>query len=322
LNCDDLPRQKQAGEQPEPCNKCVSCTNITSGKDTNVLEIDASSNRGIDNAKQLTGIANQQSPPGKWQIVILDEAHGLTKDAQNALLALFESPPSAFLPILCTTEVDKILPTILSRCSQFSVRALSNKAICENLSRIFSDAGVTVTPESLFSIARIGNGSLRDVQQLADQVINSVVQDEVVDEEFLESVIGIPTSLSYRAVAGALNSAWVNGPTVWFTMCEELANAGADFSQLFFQVLSTVLRDFRVGVESKGLAAPVVPYWSGISHEVFQSKLSLNHDDLDILNQSWDDSVKQFELQTRLGPRPAFEFFFLRAWDFKRAKVV
>jgi DNA polymerase-3 subunit gamma/tau len=286
----------------------------------NVLEIDASSNRGIDQAKEITRIAQLQSAPGKWSVIILDEAHGLTKEAQNALLALFEQPPSSFLPILCTTELDKILPTILSRCSRLDVKALSMVAIASNVQRIFDEAGVKSTEGAVHAIARLGNGSLRDVQQVADQVVNCLAEGEIADEQFLESVVGIPTSLIYRRIAGVMNVAWVEGPQSWFELCEDLAEQGADFQQLFFQVVSTLLRDFRVCVVSKALAQPVVPYWSGIPHDTFKQRTVFTHDDLDILNQSWDDSVHQFSFSSKLGPRPVFEFFFLRAWDYKRAK--
>lgn len=321
MNCDDLARQKSLANPIEPCLTCFSCINIRGGNDSEVLEIDAASNRGIDDAKELQKIAQQESKKDKWRIVIIDECHGLTKDAQNALLALFENPPRAFLPILCTTEIDKVLPTIVSRCMRFVVKPLSNQAVTESVGRIFSDANQPIETTALEALVRTSQGSLRDIQQVADQLISSAGGDEITNE-FLEDVVGIPTLVSYRKVAGALMFAWSDGPAAWYELIEDMANTGTDLYQLFFSVIVNLMRDMRVSVVSRGLEAPVVPYRCGISHGMFEERMTLEHNDLDLLLQAWDHTSRDFSHSNSLTHRANVEMFFLRAWDAKRSGVV
>src|SRR5579872_6901911 len=99
INCDDLKRQLDQKVSPEPCDQCFSCVNIRNGTDQEVLEIDAASHGGKEDAKEITKVAAQEPAVGKWRVVIIDECHMLTKEAQNALLALFETPPRSFLQI-------------------------------------------------------------------------------------------------------------------------------------------------------------------------------------------------------------------------------
>jgi DNA polymerase III subunit gamma/tau len=319
LNCDDLARQISAGEIPDPCDTCASCVNIREGSDSEVLEIDAASHRGIDDAKQINGVAQQEPKKDKWRIIILDECHMLTKEAQNALLALFESPPRAFLPILCTTEIDKVLPTILSRCMRFIVKPIGPANIYGNLQRIFADANQPITEEALSALSRTSQGSLRDVQQVADSLISAAIGIPI-DEEFVEQYTGIPTLVIYRRIAGALISAWSEGPSAWFEEIDLLAREGVDFHQLFFTVISNLMRDFRIALVSRGQVEAVVPYLTGIPHQVFEERLNLQHEDLDLMLQSWDDTSKNFYLANTSTTRFNVEFFFLRAWDAKRSQ--
>lgn len=298
----------------EPCNNCPSCLGVTEGRDSEVLELDAASNRGVDDARALQRIAQQQPRAGAWRIVILDECHMLTREAQNALLALFENPPDHFLPILCTTDSEKILPTIASRCSTFLIRPLPQAVVAENLRRIFSDAKQPVDDSVLFALARAGHGSLRDVQQLADQLI-LCADGERIDDEFAGQQAGIPTVSLFRNVIGALSSAWLEGPAGWFEEVVAMHEEGIDLRMVYFQVLPTILRDLRISVVSRGLTAPVVPYDCGIPHEVFESKNRFEHVDLDVLFDAWDSLAEYFG---QLNERDNLEFFFLKAWDQRR----
>lgn len=316
LNCSDLDRQIRSGFDPEPCCQCASCTDIASGRDSEVLELDAASNRGIDDARELQRVAQQQPRAGAWRIVILDECHMLTKEAQNALLSLFESPPENFLPILCTTDAEKILPTIASRCSTFQIRPIPQVAIVQSLRRICNDAEQPVEDSVLFALARASGGSLRDAQQVVDQLI-LCADGENIDDGFAEKQAGIPTLSLFKEVAGALTDAWEQGPAAWFEVIDMLHADGVSLRALYFQVIPTLLRDLRISLISKGLAQPVVPYDCGIAHHVFEERNRFTHGDLEALFQAWDDQAKYFD--NALSERANIEFFFLQAWDKQRA---
>lgn len=314
LNCASVPSQIQSGGMPEPCGSCASCRGISEGRDSEVLELDAASHRGIDDARELQRIAQQQPRAGAWRIIILDECHMLTKEAQNALLSLFEAPPENFLPILCTTDSEKILPTISSRCSTFLIRPLSLDAIVSSLRRVFDDAKQPVEESVLYALARTGNGSLRDVQQLADQLV-LCANGDMIDDDFAEKQTGIPTLSLFRAVAGALSLAWEKGPAAWFDEVNALHDDGVDMRAVFFQVIPTLLRDLRVSIVSRGLSSPVVPYDCGIPHAVFEARNNFTHGDLEALFASWDEQSEYFGT---LNERTNIEFFFLKAWDRRR----
>jgi DNA polymerase-3 subunit gamma/tau len=318
LNCNDLSRQLASNELPDACDDCSSCVNIRNGNDSEVLEIDAASHGGVDDTKEITNIANQEPAKDKWRIVIIDECHSLSKASQNALLALFEAPPRAFLPILCTTDVDKVLPTILSRCMKFVIKPISPANVRANLARIFAEAKQPISNSALLALSRTSQGSLRDIQQVADQLISAAVGAEI-DDFFVEQYTGIPTLLVYRKVAGALMEAWSSGPEAWFELTEELALAGADFHQIFFTVLSNLIRDFRVAICSRNKPEAVVPYHSGIDHKTFQERLTLSDLDVDFLVQSLDDTARDFGRVNSSTARFHVEFFFLRAYDAKGA---
>jgi len=311
LNCDDLPRQLKEGvKKPEPCGTCGECQDLVKGASTETIEMDAASHRGIDDAKALRSIADQMPKPGKWRIVILDECHMLTNEAQNALLALFESPPTSFLPILCTTDPQQVKPTIKSRCQTYNIKPLPPINVEESLKRIFADAKQPVQQEVVTSLAISSEGSLRDVQQVADQLI-ACANGELIDSELFEAVTGYPSILLYKRVAGALIEG-MSDPAIWYESVDEWWREGVNFHSLFYTVLTTLTRDFRIALVSKGKSAPCVPYWSGIPHQVFEDRMTLTHNHLDAMIQSWDETVKMFG---KVSERADIEGWFIRAWD-------
>jgi DNA polymerase-3 subunit gamma/tau len=311
LNCASVPQQVAAGAVPEPCGACISCCGITTGRDPDVLEIDAASYGGIEDAREVQQIAQQQPRAGAWRIIILDEAHSLSKAAQQAMLALLEAPPERFLPIFCTTDAVKILPAVASRCSTFLIRPLPVDAIVANLQRIFDDARQPVELSVLHALARNGDGSLRDVQQLADQLIICAA-GEPIDDTFAEAQAGLVTQSLFRNVAGALTVAWQSGPAAWFDEIGALYADGIDMRAVFFQVIPTLLRDLRVSLVSRGRPQSVVPYDSGIPHSAFEARNCFSHKDLDVLFAAWESQAEYFGT---LNERTNVEFFFLTAWS-------
>lgn len=130
LNCENL------SENIEPCNQCGSCREITNGSSLDVLEVDGASNRGIDDIRRINETASYTPSAGKFKVFIIDEVHMLTKEAFNALLKTLEEPPSHVTFIFATTEVHKVLPTILSRCQRFNLNRISFDSIVDKLNLI------------------------------------------------------------------------------------------------------------------------------------------------------------------------------------------
>lgn len=154
-----------------PCGTCENCRAIKNGSFVDLIEIDAASNRGIDEIRALRESVNYRPAIGRKKIYIIDEVHMLTKEAVNALLKTLEEPPEFVMFILCTTEPDSLLPTILSRCIRFDFRSVPEDRLTERMRSICNDLGVQVDDEALHMIAVQADGSARDGLTLLDQCI-------------------------------------------------------------------------------------------------------------------------------------------------------
>ena len=163
LNC-------EKGPTPEPDGTCESCRAIMGNSSLDVLEMDAASNRGIDEIRDLRDKVNLAPAAGRMKVYIIDEVHMLTAEAFNALLKMLEEPPEHVVFMLATTEKHKVLPTIISRCQSFDFRRPSVETLVEKLAEISEAENIEVEPEALTVIAREGRGSFRDAEGLLDQL--------------------------------------------------------------------------------------------------------------------------------------------------------
>lgn len=154
----------------EPCNSCAMCQAITEGRALDVIEVDAASNRGIDEIRDLREKVNYAPNQARYKVYIIDEVHMLTKEASNALLKTLEEPPPHVIFVLATTEAHKVLPTILSRCQRFDFRRISQADVVAKLSHICQIEGIHIELEALRLIARAATGSLRDAENLLQQL--------------------------------------------------------------------------------------------------------------------------------------------------------
>ena len=173
----------------QPCGQCQSCRSIEVSNSLDVTEIDAASHNGVDDARELTQRVHLSPVLGRYRIVIVDECHQLTNQAQNALLKCIEEPPNHVVFILCTTEAHKVLPTIASRCQRFEFRALAVKTIVEHLRSIADIEAIAIQEQALLEIARLCDGGLRDALQLLAQV--RLLSDEVTASQVIELAGGI-----------------------------------------------------------------------------------------------------------------------------------
>ncbi len=172
------------GPTIEPCSECASCVEISASRSIDVMEIDAASNTGVDNVRDVIINTVQISPArDRYKIFIIDEVHMLSPQAFNALLKTIEEPPPRVAFIMATTELHKVPETILSRCQVFEFRTITLKKISDQLRNIVIAEGVQISDAALLSVARAGEGSMRDAQSALDQVISfagNVVADEDV----------------------------------------------------------------------------------------------------------------------------------------------
>jgi len=166
LNCTG-----RARDSAEPCNRCQSCVEMTAGSALDLIEIDAASNRGIDEIRDLREKVNLAPALGPFKVYIIDEAHMLTEPAFNALLKTLEEPPPHVVFILCTTDAQKIPLTVIGRCQQFVFRRHSEEQITSRLTHIAQSENVQVDAEAMELIARTAQGSMRDAVGLMDQLV-------------------------------------------------------------------------------------------------------------------------------------------------------
>ena len=166
LNCSGRSR-----DSAEPCNRCQSCVEMTAGSALDLIEIDAASNRGIDEIRDLREKVNLSPALGPFKVYIIDEAHMLTEPAFNALLKTLEEPPPHVVFVLCTTDAQKIPLTVIGRCQQFVFRRHSEEQITGRLTHIAQVEGVKVEDDAMQLIARTAQGSMRDAVGLLDQLV-------------------------------------------------------------------------------------------------------------------------------------------------------
>ena len=169
LNCTGA--DGQGGITATPCGVCSACTQIDADRFIDYIELDAASNRSIDEIRDLIERAAYKPAVGRFKVFMIDEAHQLTKDAFNALLKTLEEPPDYLKFVLATTDPEKMLPTVLSRCLQFNLRPMAPEVVREHLAHVLQAEGVTFDEPALRLLARAARGSMRDALSLADQAI-------------------------------------------------------------------------------------------------------------------------------------------------------
>lgn len=243
LNCQNLT------PDCEPCNHCSSCREITSGHSMDVLEIDGASNRGIDDIRQINETVGYSASSGRYKIYIIDEVHMLTKEAFNALLKTLEEPPAKVKFFFATTEVHKVLPTILSRCQRFNLKRISSEQIQAKLRKISIDQNIQVEDEALRMIATCADGGLRDAESLFDQIL--AFNTGIITTTTVATMLG----LVERDHFFALDKAGQEGNlAIAFEISDDIFNQGKDLVH-FVENLTEHFRNILV-VKLAGKQAP------------------------------------------------------------------
>ena len=222
----------EAGPSETPCNACRSCTDITSGRGVDVFEIDGASNNSVEQVRELRDNSRYMPAHSRFKIYIIDEVHMLSIAAFNALLKTLEEPPAHVMFLFATTEAHKIPITILSRCQRHDLRRIDLAAISAHLEHLCREEAVSVSPATLWHIARESGGSMRDALSLLDQVL--ACSDDRVDDAYVMHLLGGTD----RQVLFDLSAAIFSGDiTTALTVIDGVYKRGQDLKRFYADLL-------------------------------------------------------------------------------------
>jgi DNA polymerase-3 subunit gamma/tau len=230
LNC-------ERGQGAEPCGECATCLDIDAGRFVDLLEIDAASNTGVDDVREVIENAQYMPSRGRTKVYLIDEVHMLSKSAFNALLKTLEEPPPHVKFMLATTDPDKLPVTVLSRCLQFNLKRLDEPQIRGQMEKILAAEGMPAEPGALALLARGADGSLRDGLSLLDQAIAYTAG--VLDEAGVRAMLGTVDHARVGALLAALAAA--DGSALMAEV-DALAGFSPDFGQVLDDIAATLHR--------------------------------------------------------------------------------
>ncbi len=233
VNCLD------ADPKNRPCNQCANCKAVNENRFMDLIEIDAASNTGVEDIRDLRDKINFAPSQGKYKVYIIDEVHMLSTQAFNALLKTLEEPPPHAIFILATTEIHKIPATVLSRCQRHEFRRVPVDEILSNLKQIAKAEGLKAEEEALVLIARQATGSIRDAQSLLDQLSS---MGSTITLELAQTVLGTATSQTVLAVLGSIRD---REPAAGLDAIHRALDSGADARTLARQIVE-YLRDLML----------------------------------------------------------------------------
>jgi len=227
VNCENRnPSTSLRAGDFEPCNKCLACQEINEGRALDLIEIDAASNRGIDEIRELRDGIKFSPTRLKYKVFIIDEVHMLTREAFNALLKTLEEPPEHAIFVLATTEIHKVPQTIISRCQRFDFHKLTLEKITERLKYIAQEEKVKISKEALELIALNAEGGARDAESLLGQVM--AMEDKDITLEEVQTILGITDNSAVIEMANLLIGKDVRGAIIFIN---KIAGEGYDLAQ-------------------------------------------------------------------------------------------
>ena len=230
LNCENP-------QNGEPCCKCKSCLAIENDSSMDVIEIDAASRNSVEDMRELTENVMHSPINGRYKIYIIDEIHMLSNQAWNALLKTIEEPPAHAKFIFATTEVHKVLATIISRCQRFDLTPISTSLIAGQLQKIASDQQIKITGDALYSLAKAAEGGMRDAQSLLDQMIAFFAvgdKNHLITDEEVRSLFGLADAVEVDKIVTAILK---NDPAEVITGIHGLTLKGKNLETLFEDIL-------------------------------------------------------------------------------------
>ncbi len=291
------------GPTATPCGVCSSCTEITAGNSPDVIEIDAASNRGINEMREIRENVRYRPARDRYKVFIVDEAHQITKEAFNALLKTLEEPPEWVVFILCTTEAYEIPNTIASRCQHFSFRSVDFVEVMNRMRYIVKEEGIEASDEVLSVVAHAGEGSVRDSLSALDQAIACCGKTLNVDE--VRALLGVFAVGNLRSVAEAVQQQ--NGAGM-LDIVQELESTGQSL-QHFSRELSRYWRNLLVAKLS-GKPTRLIAASDQEQHALLETSAQFSEEDLTRYLNLTLDLYKA--LQSSLQPRLHLELGLIK----------
>ncbi len=269
------------GPTTEPCNECEICKGITKGTISDIVEIDAASNNGVDEIRDLRDKVKYLPSECRYKVYIIDEVHMLSQGAFNALLKTLEEPPSHVIFILATTEPHKIPATILSRCQRFDFQSLDKADIVERLNYVLNAENIKATPEAVDLIAESSEGGMRDALSLLDQSI-SYSTDDVISED---DVLAVSGNISSQIILHMLKEALESNSAEVLKSLGEIISDGKEIPRIINDVI-IFLRDALLA--KIGSSNSLKSAYKTEEYQVFLAKISneIIYKWLDILNDT------------------------------------
>ncbi len=235
----------------DPCLECDACKAALNGENTDIVEIDAASNNGVDSIRELREIISFAPASSKYRVYIIDEVHMLSIGAFNALLKTLEEPPKHVIFILATTEVHKLPATILSRCQRFDFRRIDNEKICERLQYVAKNEGLTLTDDAATLIAAAADGGMRDALSILDLCASS---SKSIDEKIVENVCAMAGDEYLLELCDCIKAQDTQKALL---MIDKLHNSSVDMLRLLGELISHY-RDLMIIKTVKGQRKPIV----------------------------------------------------------------
>ena len=280
------------GPTAEPCGTCELCTAIAAGGALDVIEIDAASNTGVDNIRDLIERSRFAPVQARWKVYVVDECHMLSTAAFNALLKTLEEPPPRVVFVLATTDPQRVLPTILSRCQRFDFRRIPLQALEQHLLWIAEQEAINITPEAVHLVAQLAQGGLRDAESLLDQL--SLLPPPVEPEAVWELLGAVPEQ-ELLQLAAALQA---SDPLDLLQSCRQLLDRGREPAAVL-QGLAGLLRDLVLA-----LAAPQHLELTGFSPANRQALPALAQQLGRARLLRWQEGLRGSEVQLRQSAQP------------------
>jgi len=291
LNC-------QAFEQPTitPCCKCNLCRQITDGGALDIIEIDAASNTGVENIREIIERARFAPTQARWKVYVIDECHMLSTAASNALLKTIEEPPARVVFILATTNPERVLNTIKSRCQKFDFRRISPNDIFQHLSEIAEKESIEYEVQALKMIAKRSNGGMRDAQSLLEQ-LNLLPEGITINN--IQNLLG---EVSESELTNLIKSLIENNPESLIITCHKLYDAGNEPLQIIIGLLN-ITRDLLLHTTNNKYSDL---YYTSDEFRDELDKISKTINKSKIIN--WHNNLRNIEYQIKSSDNPRLWF--------------
>ena len=291
LNC-------QAFDQPTitPCCKCDLCRQITEGSALDIIEIDAASNTGVENIREIIERARFAPTQARWKVYVIDECHMLSTAASNALLKTIEEPPSRVVFILATTNPERVLNTIKSRCQKFDFRRISPSDIFQHLSEIAEKESIKYEVQALKMIAKRSNGGMRDAQSLLEQ-LNLLPEGITINN--IQNLLG---EVSESELTNLIKSLVENNPESLIDTCNKLYDAGNEPLQIIIGLLN-ITRDLLLHTTNNKYSDL---YYTSDEFRDELDKISKTINKSTIIN--WHNNLRNIEYQIKSSDNPRLWF--------------